>query len=194
MFCLWGSLSTSTCSRVECFFRLRKLQSSVQKFLWQSPGTLMIYPSTPHTRTSTSLEDLETWSRSKSGLIANQLAKVWLLSVQFAYGSCFLYLTDRTLHRFLSDRWSLGWCVHFERLLSCAGDVHQKQQCDHIHSLLWPSAGHQWPWGVQSSQHLPVRSVWEDDIWLLKISVCSALNNIWLCSRSSIINRWLSNN
>lgn len=58
-----------------------------------------------------------------------------------------------------SQKRSLGWCVHFERLLSCAGDLHQKQQCDHFHSLLRPSAGHQWPWGVQSTQHLPVCSV-----------------------------------
>lgn len=95
---LWGSLSTSTCSRVECFSKLRKLLSSVQRSLWRRPGTRMIFPWTPHMRTSTSLEDLETWSRSKNGLIGNQLAKVCLVCLYHVVLICMIW----ALYIFLS--------------------------------------------------------------------------------------------
>lgn len=62
----------------------------------------------------------------------------------------------------LSPRWDLGGRLHHEGLLPSAGDLHEEQQCHHLHPLLQPGAGNQRPQRFHPTEHMPVSPAWED--------------------------------
>lgn len=62
----------------------------------------------------------------------------------------------------LSTRWDLGGRLHHEGLLPSAGDLHEEQQCYHLHPLLQPGAGNQRPQRFHPTEHMPVSPAWED--------------------------------
>lgn len=69
----------------------------------------------------------------------------------------------------LSTRWDLGGRLHHEGLLPSAGDLHDEQQCHHLHPLLQPGAGNQRPQRLHPTEHMPVSPGWEDGRpWVLR--------------------------